>query len=306
MKVNELMAWYLARKEDGSERRAAGSKKRANQVKPLIAALGDLLVKDLNGKVLDGYRAQRHAKPSRRGGPLSHATINRELTYLRAALRQAHREDMLDRVPYVRMVPETGRRVDWWTPEQFKAVIERLQLRNPVVADVVMMYYETGWRKQEVLQLRWEEVHWSQGVVMLPEDRTKTEERRILPIEGRVREILERRRVNCPLACPWVFHRDGKQRKDFRRAWDSARRAIGCWNLVHGFRRTFARNQRLAGVPFDVTMKLAGWKTDSIRRTYAIVDEGEMRAAMQLMRKFLGTSEGSSESPPAAHVPESA
>lgn len=298
MTVRELIAWYLARKDEADLQKPRLVYTRKSQVKPLLAALGDTPVPDVNAKVLAEYRVMRRGMKSLRGGPMSHATINRELGYLRAAMREAYKEEILERVPYVRMMPERGgKRVDYWKPEQFKAVVAKLEERHPTLADLIRFYYETGWRKLEALHLRWDEVHWDQGVVIVPPERIKTEEARVLPIEGRIREILERRKADARAGCPWVFHRKGKKRRDFKRVWDWARRETGCWNLIHGFRRTFAVNQRRAGVPFDVTMKLAGWRTDSIRRTYAIVDESDLKDAMRKMRNFLGVFEESGDTP---------
>lgn len=60
----------------------------------------------------------------------------------------------------------------------------------------------------------------------------------------------------------------------------------------HDFRRTAARNLIRAGVPQHVVMKLCGWKTDAMFRRYAIVDERDLRDAVELLAR--GTPGGQS------------
>ena len=87
---------------------------------------------------------------------------------------------------------------------------------------------------------------------------------------------------------PYVFHRNGRPLREFRKVWLRAVDFAGATGLTfHGFRNTFATNARRAGVPFDVTMRLAGWKTDSIRRRYAVVLDPELEEAQRQMDEFL-------------------
>jgi integrase len=51
------------------------------------------------------------------------------------------------------------------------------------------------------------------------------------------------------------------------------------------FRRTAARNLIRAGVPQHVVTKLCGWKTDAMFHRYAIVDERDLRDAVELLAK---------------------
>jgi integrase len=74
---------------------------------------------------------------------------------------------------------------------------------------------------------------------------------------------------------------DGLPVKDFRVVWANACKHAGCPGLLfYDLRRTAARNLRRAGVAEGVIMEIAGWKTDSIFRRYAIVDGEDKRSAM--------------------------
>jgi hypothetical protein len=53
--------------------------------------------------------------------------------------------------------------------------------------------------------------------------------------------------------------------------------------LFHDLRRTAGRNIKHSGVPRSVAMKITGHKTAAIYRRYAIVNEQDLRDALQRM-----------------------
>jgi len=72
---------------------------------------------------------------------------------------------------------------------------------------------------------------------------------RLFPLIGALSDIIERRWTKRRLDCPYVFHRDSKQMKSFRRGWKTACKNIGQPNLVpHDMRRSAVRNFREAGL----------------------------------------------------------
>ena len=62
-----------------------------------------------------------------------------------------------------------------------------------------------------------------------------------------------------------VFHRNGKPLLAYLDAWRAA-----C---------------KRAGVPQHVVMQLCGWKTDAMFRRYAIVDERDLRSAVEMLAR---------------------
>ena len=55
--------------------------------------------------------------------------------------------------------------------------------------------------------------------------------------------------------------------------------------LFHDLRRSAARNLRAAGIPEEVITRIAGWKTSSVFKRYAIVDQKDIRAALQQLER---------------------
>jgi integrase len=126
------------------------------------------------------------------------------------------------------------------------------------------------------------------GEVRLDPDITKNQEGRTFPLTDALRMLLTEQKALMDtlkasgVICPWVFHRHGKPIRDFRDAWEAARKAAGCpGRLVHDLRRTAVRNLVRAGVPQTVAMKMTGHKTDSVFRRYDIASPDDLRVAAE-------------------------
>ncbi len=125
------------------------------------------------------------------------------------------------------------------------------------------------------------------GRVYLEAGTTKNDEPRVFPFTDELGEVLEaqrkytkRIRKERGQITPWVFHREGKQVKSFRRSWLTACKGAGVpGRIVHDLRRTGVRNLVRAGVPEGVAMKMTGHKTRSVFERYNIVNDADLEEA---------------------------
>lgn len=86
---------------------------------------------------------------------------------------------------------------------------------------------------------------------------------------------------------PWVFHRRGKQIKDFYGSWKVACEKAGVQKRIpHDFRRAAVRNLERATVPHSVAMKITGHKTEAVYRRYAIVSEADLSEGLKKLAKL--------------------
>jgi integrase len=123
------------------------------------------------------------------------------------------------------------------------------------------------------------------GWLRLEPGETKNGEGRMFPLTPELRRVLEQqltRTMELERASgriiPWLFHRNGRAIKSFRRAWTTACRKAGVpGRIPHDFRRTAIRNLERAGVPRSTAMRMVGHRTEAIYRRYAIVDEQMLR-----------------------------
>jgi integrase len=232
----------------------------------------------------DRARAYQRKRLEEKASP---ATINREMAALRRMLSLAFNAGKLSRIPKLEMLAEDNVRQGFVDHGAFSVLLSNL---NGVISELVEFTYLSGWRKGEVMKLQITDVDEWARVVRLDGKNSKNKEPRILPLTGRLWEIIEARLKDRRPGCPWLFHRNGKPIKDFRDAWEAACKASNLEGLlVHDLRRSAARNLSRAGVPESVAMGITGHKTRSMYRRYRIVDERDLKEATENLQAYLKT-----------------
>jgi integrase len=229
------------------------------------------LARSITASRVEEYKAARLKSDTRP------ATVNRELAMLRRGLRLGVRLGKVASRPEFSLLRESAPRAGFFDEAQRDALVAQLAAD---LRPVVLFMFWTGWRKGEVLSLEWRQVDRKTGSIRI--ERTKNAEPRTIPYgalpelkdlidaQHKVAEALRRKGQ----IVPWVFHRDGEKVLDFMGAWKGACKRAGlAGKIPHDFRRTAARAMLRADIPQAVAMKIGGWKTDSVFRRYAIVDE---------------------------------
>jgi integrase len=178
--------------------------------------------------------------------------------------------------PTIRRLSETNNvRKEFFEPAEFAAVVSALP---EYLQDVARSAYLTGWRRGDMLGLRWTAVDMERGVIRLYRGETKNDEGRTLAIAGPLIEIMARREARLverrdgePVVADLVFHNRGQRIVDYRRAWAKACKAAGFLYRVvnektgrrelgrrmHDLRRTAARDRVERVVDFNPLRALA-------------------------------------------------
>jgi len=272
----------------------------------IAAWAGEHAVYDVNGKRSTGELKRRirlHLTPYFGGRRLSTITtadlrsftakrleakasageINRELAIVRRAFRLAAAEDKYHgRVPKFPMLQERNTRAGFFDDAMFEAVRAKLPA---ALQPVVTFAYVTGWRIQsEILPLEWRHIDRKAGEARLEPGTTKNQAGRVFPFTDRLRELIDDQwRQHEALQkdetiCRFVFHRNGRRIKAFRKAWANACEAAGFpGRIPHDLRRSAVRNMERRGLSRSVAMQLTGHKTEAVYRRYAITSEADLR-----------------------------
>ncbi len=119
---------------------------------------------------------------------------------------------------------------------------------------------------------------------------------RLLALEGELWSILERRRAARAVQLKtgetrlseYVFHRKMERIREFRKSWAAAtKKANAPGKRFHDLRRSGIRNMVRAGVPERVAMAVSGHKTRAVFDRYNIIDEADIRQAVQRTERYL-------------------
>ncbi len=267
---NELVDDFLTDYRINGRRSVDKAERSANKLR---AEFGGLKATQLTTASVKRYIEKRMEESA------AHATINREL----AALKRMYKLGLMctppkvSQVPYIPMLREDNVRTGFFEHQQFQKLMKHLP---DYLKTVTFFAYCSGWRKEEILSLTWDQVDLNQRCVRLMSGRTKNREGRTLYMESDLWQMIKDLNRKRAFGCPYVFHVEGKRIKDFRKAWDSACTKAGITGMLfHDLRRTAVRNMVRAGIPERVAMSISGHKTRSVFDRYNIVSEDDLKEA---------------------------
>ena len=238
-----------------------------------------------------GSAAQRQYIEHRRRQKAEPATINKELSWLRRALKLGarHEPPLVLRVPHFEMLPVDNAREGILDHEQYRAVRDALP-RYARIALVVS--YHTGCRKGEIRAIRKDKIDLKARRIHLPGRTTKNGKPRYLPIYGDMDAELDMALSSCEGACPLLIQHEGKPLFDFEKAWSTACELAGVPDaLFHDLRRTALTNMIEAGLSEKEAMEISGHKTRAVFDRYHIVSERRMMENAEKLEAHLKTKE---------------
>jgi integrase len=122
----------------------------------------------------------------------------------------------------------------------------------------------------------------------LPAELAKNKRAQVIPLRGRLLEVVEQAYERRSLECPYLFQNDKQPIGDFRKAFDTAADAAGVKGILpHDLRRSAVRNFIRAGVKESVAMRLSGHRTRSVFDRYNIVSSDDLVEANEKLQAFL-------------------
>ena len=246
--------------------------------------LGSVPTTELDSRLLASYIDKRLEENA------SNASINRELACLKRMFRIAYlaTPPRVASVPHFPHMKENNVRQNFATSEQFANLVAHC--KDLWLRAMLETAYNYGWRVSELLTLRVGQVDLVARTIRLDPGTTKNQEGREITIESGALLQLLRQCVEGKRSEDLVFTRGDKPIRDFRKSWENLCTAAGVPTLLfHDLRRTAARNLRTAGVPEEIIMRIAGWKTSNVFKRYAIVDKADVRAALQQLERVRQT-----------------
>jgi len=236
--------------------------------------------------MLERYVAQRQQQ-------VAPATVNRELAFVKRVFGIAVENALLERSPAkpIKFLREPSGRVRFLSDEEEAALCAEVDKRDwPVVAFAL----NTGLRRGEQFNLRWENVNLANRVLTIP--RSKHGGVRHVQLNDTAMGIL--RALPGRLHSRWVFpSATGKtpmSANNFRyRVFDRAVKAAKIEDFTwHDLRHTFASRLVMRGADLRSVQELLGHKTLAMTLRYAHLSPAHLHQAVKLLDSG-GTSGGS-------------
>ncbi|MBX3335859.1 MAG: tyrosine-type recombinase/integrase [Nitrospira sp.] len=245
--------------------RRANHRRELTSIKNLTGFFGNPTLDHITPKLIVAYKNKRYTdgvKP---------ATINRELATLKKAFNLARREWEWctdNPVSRVSMERENNTRDRWLTVEEEQRL---LQAVSPRLHDVIVFALNTGMRMGEILALTWAGVDLFRRTVTV--FRSKNGERRTIPINSIVLDILKRKHAVRSRITDLVFHSQVGTALDgsnIRHGLNAALKMAKIQDFhFHDLRHTFATRIVQAGVDLYKVQRLLGHKSPMMTQRYA-------------------------------------
>lgn len=225
-----------------------------------------------------GYKADRLKATVQQAAGVERAlapgTLNRELAVLRTLLRMAHHEwEVIAKVPHIRLEREPQGRLRYLTDEeQTRLLTACAKSRNKDLPGVVTVALETGMRRGEILELTWDRIDLSRGVLRL--EITKSGRRREVPMRPAVYEVLAAR-AEPRVGRVWP---DRQIRKAFETVVAIAQ--LDDFRF-HDLRHTFASNFVMRGGSLQSLKEILGHGSMAMTLRYAHLAPEHVRGEME-------------------------
>jgi len=247
----------------------------------LIRHLGREQVMSLNQARIDAYRTARLGEPTRRKAAPSWQTLDHEVGLLKRFVEYARKSGKVPTNPLagVALLRKPNVRRVLISEEQAAQLVEKAEA---LLRPIVLVAYDTGMRRNEILKLRWDQVDLREACLRLCAEDTKTDRPRNVYLTSRTLAAI--RAVPRHVRSPYVFvnPHTGRPWINIRRMWRRSCKAAGLAEGVwfHDTRRSFCTNARRRKVPESVVMRMSGHRTRTVFDRYNIVEDEDVKDAV--------------------------
>jgi len=230
-------------------------------------------------KMRDRLQAKGKPVPPFEDKPVSQATRNAYLAWLRSMLKMACNEwKWLDKVPLIKTPRPRNKRVRWLTHEE----AERLIASMPdSIRPVVVFALATGLRRANIVNLEWSQIDMQRRVAWIHPEQTKGGKAIGVALNNTACSVL-REQIGLHKARVFVHidqkvGPDGKLRKAFRpmrvddnTGFNAGKKRAGIDNFrFHDLRHTWASWLVQSGVPLSILQEMGGWESIEMVQRYA-------------------------------------
>lgn len=162
-----------------------------------------------------------------------------------------------------------------------------LSVSSPRLQAVITIAVNTGMRKSELQNLKWEDVDFQSGIITLNE--TKNGETRYIPMNDTVRQSLDSLRQ---ASSEYVFVKHDGTPYDVKQSFLTALKKANISEIVfHSLRHTFASHLVMSGVDLNTVRELLGHRSMVMTLRYSHLAPQHKQDAVQKLAMRLSTTQ---------------
>jgi len=245
--------------------------------KALKPFLGGHRLADISPFLIEKYKRNRKEQGR------SEVTINRELAFLKNLFTMAMKWGKASENPVsqVRFFREDNGRTRVVTDGEEARL---LACCNPYLRPLVVTALHTGFRKSELLALRWEHVDFRHHLITVEAAYAKNGETRGIPMTATLTETLRTLQDEVEPSAPVFRTHEGTPYRHIAKVFGAACRRAGLTDVTfHDLRHTFASRLVMAGVDLPTVQALMGHKTIAMTMRYTHLAPGHKRTAIAVL-----------------------
>lgn len=249
-----------------------------DRLKNLLPFFGETPAVRIDKALVRDYILKRQSEARK----IKDSTINRDIAVLRRLLYWAVDESLLDFNPIARFRMLRERR----TKKPVLTIAEEGLLLSAApehLREIVIAALDTGMRRGEILNQRFEDVDFERRLLFATKSKTPEGECREIPLTERVYELLSSKRKLDGL----IFTFRGGNIRSVKTTWKNTLKKSGLRHIrFHDLRHTFNTRLMEAGVIQDVRRALMGHTSGDVHSRYTHVEYPAKRRAIQMLEMW--------------------
>ena len=235
----------------------------------------------------------------------SAANTNNALRTLRRMLKKAHEWQLLSAVPIVKLVEEHGREelIDPCMEQLLLTVTARPRFTPKgkesrvgwePFRTILLIMLDSGLRPGEIFRMRWENIHWDEGVIFNPRGKSR-KSRRYVPLTDRVKAALLGRKevANGGWVFPSKRARSGHiTDREVSKQWLEAKRVAGVPEpvVLYCARHRFSTDAMEGTGNLMAVMDAMGHQSVNTTRIYSHTNVRQIREAIERRNQQLSVT----------------
>jgi integrase len=247
----------------------------------LVPFFGSMRMHQISPFLIEKYKREK-LKGTIAGRPVKPATVNRQLSILRRMYNIALKWGKVE------FNPMTGvnffrEEVDTFRFLSLEEIDLMLEYASDHLRPILIVALNTGMRRGEILNLRWEHIDFELKTITVRH--TKNKEFRIIPMNDRLTKTLDKIKIMSTRKGYVFCHDDGKPYGTVRTSFENLRqklKQIGVPHFrFHDLRHTFASHLVMSGADLVVVKELLGHKTLAMTMRYSHLSDEHKRNALK-------------------------